>query len=191
MKTLLTLLLAICAATVYGQTIRTLGFNASNNQIVAATNLVWTNAFSFSTNTVAAQVRTNAGLGATWLTNTNVTNFRTAIGLGATNEVTFSSIIVSDLSIGGSGYSGFGTFLDMEERALRADSSNVFGFSAQTMEMFVPITFNNTTNAATTRTNLGLGGGITTNRSFVSYNGTNYTTNSVSISNGVITGWTQ
>jgi len=37
----------------------------------------------------------------------------------------------------------------------------------------------------------GLGGGITTNRTFVSYDGTNYTTNSVSISNGIITGWTQ
>ena len=47
------------------------------------------------------------------------------------------------------------------------------------------------TNSAETRTNLGLGGGITTNRTFVSYNGTNYTTNSVTISNGIITGWTQ
>jgi hypothetical protein len=53
------------------------------------------------------------------------------------------------------------------------------------------ISFNATSNAATTRTNLGLGGGITTNRTFVSYNGTNYTTNTVTISNGIITGWTQ
>ncbi len=53
------------------------------------------------------------------------------------------------------------------------------------------ISFNATTNADTTRTNLGLGSGITTNRTFVSYNGTNYTTNSVTISNGIITGWTQ
>jgi hypothetical protein len=53
------------------------------------------------------------------------------------------------------------------------------------------ISFNATTNADITRTNLGLGGGITTNRTFVSYNGTNYTTNSVTISNGIITGWTQ
>jgi hypothetical protein len=45
--------------------------------------------------------------------------------------------------------------------------------------------------AAATRTNLGIGNGITTNRTFVSYNGTNYTTNSVTISNGIITGWTQ
>jgi hypothetical protein len=88
MKTLITLLLALCAATGYGQTIKTLGYNTTNGEIVAATNVVWTNAFSFSTNTVAAQVRTNLELGATWLTNTNVTNFRSAIGLpwsGLTN----------------------------------------------------------------------------------------------------------
>ena len=46
-------------------------------------------------------------------------------------------------------------------------------------------------NSAQTRTNLGLGGGITATNSFVSYNGTNYTTNTVTISNGIITGWTQ
>jgi hypothetical protein len=95
MKTILTLLLiaTICAATSYGQTIKSLGFNSTNGQVIAATNVVWTNAFNFSTNTVAEQVRTNLGLGATWLTNTNVTNFRTAIGLGATNEVTFRMIL--------------------------------------------------------------------------------------------------
>jgi hypothetical protein len=53
------------------------------------------------------------------------------------------------------------------------------------------ISFDATSNADITRTNLGLGNGITTNRTFVSYNGTNYTTNSVTISNGIITGWTQ
>lgn len=50
------------------------------------------------------------------------------------------------------------------------------------------ISFNNATNEATTRTNLGLGGGVTTNITFVDLN-TN--TNSVTISNGIITGWTQ
>lgn len=50
------------------------------------------------------------------------------------------------------------------------------------------ISFNNTTNAATTRTNLELGGGVTTNITFVDA-ATN--TNTVSISNGIITGWTR
>jgi hypothetical protein len=44
---------------------------------------------------------------------------------------------------------------------------------------------------AATRTNLGLGGGITATNTFVSYNGINYTPNTVTISNGIITGWTQ
>jgi hypothetical protein len=53
------------------------------------------------------------------------------------------------------------------------------------------ISFNATTNADITRTNLGLGNGITATNTFVSYNGTNYTTNTVTMSNGIITGWTQ
>jgi hypothetical protein len=96
---LLTLLLAACSVTGYGQTIKSLGFNTTNGQIVAATNVVWTNAFSFSTNTVAAQVRTNFGLGATWLTNTNAANFRAAISAGTVNEggvPSFQSIDLND-----------------------------------------------------------------------------------------------
>jgi hypothetical protein len=85
------------AAPLQGQTIKSLGYNSTNGNIVAATNVVWTNAFSFSTNTVAAQVRTNLGLGSTWLTNTNVTNFQTAIGLGILDSVQFSNATVSTL----------------------------------------------------------------------------------------------
>jgi hypothetical protein len=50
------------------------------------------------------------------------------------------------------------------------------------------ISFGNTTNAATTRANLGLGSGITTNVTLVDAS-TN--TNAITISNGIITGWTQ
>jgi hypothetical protein len=99
MKTILTLLLTtLCAATSYGQTIKSLGFNSTNGQVIAATNVVWTNAFNFSTNTVAAQVRTNLGLGLPALTNTNAANFRTAIELGATNSPTFSQLNISNSS---------------------------------------------------------------------------------------------
>jgi hypothetical protein len=88
MKTLLAILLVtFCAATGYGQTVRTLVYNSTNGQIVAATNVVWTNAFSFSTNVIAAQVRTNLGLEAIWLTNTsNVTAMRALAGSTNTNE---------------------------------------------------------------------------------------------------------
>lgn len=68
MTTRLLILLAaaalLCwAAPAQAQTIKSLGYNTTNGRIVAATNVVWTNAFNFSTNTVAAQVRTNLGLG--------------------------------------------------------------------------------------------------------------------------------
>jgi hypothetical protein len=134
-------------------------FATDTVEIGSSTNMVQitTEAIEFGHSGIAAATRTNLGLGSTWLTNNNVTNFRTAIGLGATNDVGFSSISVGDLSISGSGYSGFGSFLDMEERALRANDSNVFSFAPEVMEMFVPITFYNTNASATTRTNLGLG----------------------------------
>jgi hypothetical protein len=76
MKRLLATLIAVlCVATASAQTIKSLGYNTTNGQIVAATNVVWTNSFTFSTNTVAAQVRTNLGLGWSALTNTNAVNF--------------------------------------------------------------------------------------------------------------------
>jgi len=52
-------------------------------------------------------------------------------------------------------------------------------------------TFTNRWKQIYSREEMGLGGGLSTNRVFVSYNGTNYTTNTVTISNGIITGWTQ
>jgi hypothetical protein len=69
------------AAPAAGQTIKSLGYNTTNGNIVAATNVTFTNSVGFATNAQAA-TRTNLGLGATWLTNTSVTNFRTDIGLG-------------------------------------------------------------------------------------------------------------
>jgi hypothetical protein len=237
MKTLLTLLLAaFCAATGYGQTIKTLGYNTTNGQVVySGTNTltlmgsngividagggqtitvnvsginfqtgpngsvlnipsdnpvelgggVWDDpsvrsSLGFSTNlntfwksTNSSDARSAVNLGATWLTNTNVTNFRTAIGLGINDTVT--------LAYGTDAYIGQdGGGLYVENFYPDYIQCGQFG-----------IGFGTTNSAATTRTNLGLGGGITATNTFVSYNGTNYTTNSVSISNGVITGWTQ
>jgi hypothetical protein len=215
---LFTFLAALCAISANAQIIKTLGY-ATNGQIVAATNVVWTNSFGFSTNTVAAQVRTNLLLGWSALTNTNATNFRASIGLGwaaltntnaaeallgyttngnivytGTNTLTFTNNIYftyADITFTASGLSASGTIVNFEEKRIQdVNTGDVVSWSGEeTIEVWRPINFG--TNAATTRTNLGLGGGITTNRTFVSYNGTNYTTNSVTISNGIITGWTQ
>jgi hypothetical protein len=116
MKTLLTLLLATLCAASYGQTIKALGYNTTNGQVVySGTNtlsfnsvvklngLTAQNAVTFQkaiafddveSLDIEATTRTNLGLGATWLTNGNVTNFRNAIGLGTTNTVTFSNVVI-------------------------------------------------------------------------------------------------
>ncbi len=101
-RLLIILLTTLCAvASASAQSIRTLGFNSTNGRVVAATNVVWTNSFNFSTNTVAAQVRTNLGLGLSSLTNTNNSDFLQAIGitwaaLTNTNTITFLAAISSE-----------------------------------------------------------------------------------------------
>jgi hypothetical protein len=96
MKTLTTLFaLALFCATGYGQTIKSLGFNTTNGEVVANTGtnvLTFTNAFTVATNAVA-QVRTNLNLGAPWLTNTNAELLRVAIGLTDTNIATVFSAL--------------------------------------------------------------------------------------------------
>jgi hypothetical protein len=190
MKTLFTILLVtLCAATGYGQTMKALSYNASNGLVAySGTNTLeftnkplfasgisvsdelffvdagsiffdgdtdisinspytseqWRNAIEITwAAPSAATTRTNLGLGATWLTNTNVTNFRSAIGLGATNNVTFNQVALGDNAV----------ITDGAELKW----GGVSRFSFETMEFFAPFAFDNTTNAATTRTNLGLG----------------------------------
>jgi hypothetical protein len=150
----LTLILAIlCAVTGYGQTIKTLGYNATNGQIVAATNVVWTNSFSFSTNTATAQVRTNLSLGLPALTNTSATNFRTAIGLGETNAVSFNSVAVNVIR------EGTNEIWDV--------FNNTFQTGVSFKESFSFIGTNASTARGETRTNLSLGLPALTNTSNV------------------------
>jgi hypothetical protein len=74
---LVALLLFLAAATGYGQTVKSLGYNTTNGQIVygGTNSLTFTNAFTFSTNTLAASVRTNLGLGA-WATHNDGASVR-------------------------------------------------------------------------------------------------------------------
>jgi hypothetical protein len=101
----------------------------------------------------ASQFRSALGLGATWLTNTNVTNFRTAIGLGSTNNVTFSNVVAS------------GT-LTSTGVVTAITNLNVGGAIA-------------VTNAALTRTNLGLPLPALTNTSNTNFQAAVFTTNSI------------
>lgn len=199
MKTLFTLLLAICAATGYGQTIKTLGYNTTNGRVVySGTNtLTFTNAVLCNANVSAvdlgadnltvegaiyftealtniAVTRTNLGLGATWLTNTNVTNFRSAIGLGATNSVIFQVIeapgglVSGDISVNSSGMFGFGASVNLEEGFLYCNNgASDWNFEGSGIGQSGIISFKNSTNASTTRTNLGIPLAALTNTSNV------------------------
>jgi hypothetical protein len=77
------------------------------------------------------------------------TNFIRGLGLGPTNDVTFNNITISDslltLSSGGE-----------DDVFVRNDSGVLELESSSQIIAFSPISFNNTTNAATTRANLGL-----------------------------------
>ena len=139
-----------------GGSLTTDDFNAGNVNVSTAV--------TFTTNTAAAATRTNLGLGATWLTNTNVTNFRTAIGLGETNSPTFDGINVgADIDITLYGMIGYGSEIDLEERDLTAGSGYEWNLGGSGMNTVGAISFANTTNAAQTRTNLGIGATWLTN----------------------------
>jgi hypothetical protein len=115
MKFFCILLVALCSATSFGQTIKTLGFNTTNGQVVANTG---TNALTF----------TNAGV---------------AFG--------------GEITISGSTISGPVNSLSFEDGAFTGTIYMDGG----------SILFSGATNAATTRTNLGLGLPALTNTSNV------------------------
>ncbi len=153
---IITFISVLCLVTAtHGQTIKSLGYNTTNGRVVVATNLVYTNAFSFSTNTVAAQVRTNLGLGAAWLTNTNTANFRTAIGLGVSSGVALGSLTVGGTLYAGNPDEGVATkingssiafreygnlILDAEEQNFRYGNTNVlFSWTTDSLTFHKPI----------------------------------------------------
>jgi len=142
--------------------------------------IVSSNGISFNTNTAAATTRTNLGLGLSALTNTDTTNFRTAIGLGTNNKVSFDTVSAKESTgftsttlngiqwqymypssnglIGLYGSSAQGTTtLGINIGTMSGTTAEVALFNADRITFYEPLEFNNTTNAATTRTNLGLG----------------------------------
>lgn len=139
-----------------------------------------TNLNTLWTATSASNARSAVGLGWSALTNTNAatsllgftTNGQVVANTGTnmlrftnTNAVLFSGIISTLGQISASSGASLG---------------GPIVFAGDPADTLIP-----------TLANMGLGGGITATKTFVSYNGTNYTTNTVTISNGIITGWTQ
>jgi hypothetical protein len=127
MKTLLTILLAtLCAATGYGQTIKALSYNSSNNTIVA------TQRVTFPLLGVASGTAGTPSLA--YASGTNV----------------FGTFAAAQLGVGP--YLGFSV-----------DGTRRFFISTNTIRAELPLSFDNTTNGAITRTNLSLGWPALTN----------------------------
>lgn len=142
---------------------------------LGATNSVtFSNVAVSGTLTVSNQgaARTNLGLGATWLTNTDVTNFRNAIGLGLTalTNSTTTSFLSSVLPL----YSNnAGKVLAVNSTASDVEWV-VAAAGTNTNSLSLPLALTNggtgATNAATARTNLGLGATWLTNDNAANFN---------------------
>ena len=150
MKRLLSIILlaaALAAAPAAGQTIKSLGYNTTNGNIVAATNVIFTNSVGFATNAQSA-TRTNLGLGWSALTNTNAAT--SLLGF-TTNGQVVANTGASVLTFTNSVYIGGSVrILDGTNEAFEFPNDAEAEFS-------YAISFLNTNAAATTRTNLGLG----------------------------------
>ena len=155
--------------------------------------IVSSNGISFNTNTAAATTRTNLGLGLSALTNTNTSNFRTSIGLGTTNTVFFNTVSVKEsgtpsatslngiqwqsmypssnglIGLYGSDAEGTTTF-GINIGTMSGTTTEVALFNVNRITFYEPLEFNNTTNAATTRTNLRLGWSALTNTNTSGFN---------------------
>jgi hypothetical protein len=184
LRLLILLAAALAAAPAAGQTVKSLGYNTTNGQVVySGTNtLRMPDQVKFGTNSagiasgsqyltlldggggVALQLGTNriiaydeidfGGISGTALSNAAAT--RTNFGLGGTNTVTFSNLQLNSFSSGGSG--GFvgrnGTQLALYGTNVSSSVPAFYGWDG----------FNNAAmSAGTSRTNLGLGATWLTN----------------------------
>jgi hypothetical protein len=132
---------ALAAAPAAGQTIKSLGYNTTNGNIVAATNVTFTNSVGFATN-ARATTRTN-------------------LGLGGGDSVTFSNLSLSgngSLAIGGMNVTAITSGIDL---AFKRAGSTELELKTNGLVLHVgsySFSGGNTNGVSTTRTNLGLGG---------------------------------
>jgi len=146
----------------------TVALSDSTNWQVSTNNTAFTNTVLMSSNSSNALLWVR-------MTGSNIGTFTNTVSLtsdgAATNTTTITGTVVQSLTaLMYNRFSGNAVYTNTNTLTF----TNVLGFG--------------TNSVAATRTNLGLGSGITTNITFVDLN-TN--TNSVTISNGIITGWTQ
>ena len=140
LRLLILLAAALAAAPAAGQTIKSLGYNTTNGNIVAATNVTFTNSLGFATN-ARATTRTN-------------------LGLGGSDSVTFSNLSLSgngSLAIGGMNLTAISSGIDL---AFKRAGSTELELKTNGLVLHVgsySFSGGNTNGASTTRANLGLG----------------------------------
>jgi hypothetical protein len=187
---------ALAAAPAAGQTIKSLGYNTTNGQIVySGTNaLTFTNALQFSTNARAA-TRTNLGgttVGNAVFTATNAAAAATAIGLGTTNDVQFNKALSQSTVIGGD-VDAFLHVVTQQQGEIQigwGSGDSEYDELALTLEQsdwkfYKPFSVPNATNRAIIRTNLGLGATNAVTFSNITANGTLAVSNTATFSTNV------
>jgi len=158
---------ALAATQAAGQTVKSLGYNTTNGQIVysGSNSLTFTNALQFSTN-ARATTRTN-------------------LGLGGSDSVTFSNLSLGangSLAIGGMNLTAITSGIDL---AFKRAGSTELELKTNGLILHVgsyDFSAGNTNGASTTRTNLGLGG--TNDVSFSRLSLSNGATNNLAVTLG-------
>jgi hypothetical protein len=155
---------ALAAAPAAGQTVKSLGYNTTNGNIVAATNVTFTNSVGFSTNARAA-TRTNLGgttVGNAVFTATNAAAAARAIGLGTANTASFDALVIGATSgdpLNVDYYQMESPTLNFlfnwEERQLTQGANNIFTWSSTNAAFPVPVSFATNVTASGTFTATG------------------------------------
>lgn len=182
MKRFFTILatIALCASS-SAQTVKPLAYNLTNGTVMVSTNVTWSNSFKFSTNTVAAQVRTNLGLGWSALTNSNAAT--SLLGYTTNGQVVANT---------GTNVLIFTNYVEFEDgQGVR--SSGDFGVIAETIFVDGIIEFSGTNpplSASATRTNLSLGWSALTNSNAANFQAAVFSaTNTAPTNTTNVAGW--
>ena len=151
LRLLILLAAALAASPAAGQTIKSLGYNTTNGNIVAATNVTFTNSVGFATNARAA-TRTNLGgttVGNSVFTATNAAAAAAAIGLGTTNAVTFADITGDRVYASEFRNTEYNFEVIPEESVFRQNNNTIFSWTSTNATFPVSVSF---------ATNVTLGG---------------------------------
>ena len=143
LRLLILLAAALAAAPAAGQTIKSLGYNTTNGNIVAATNVTFTNSVGFATNARAA-TRTNLGgttVGNAVFTATNAAAAATAVGLGTTNSPTFADITGDRVYASEFRSLEYNFEVIPEENVFRQNNNTIFSWTSTNATFPVSVSF--------------------------------------------------